>query len=652
MGLPCTNPFEVFRTECEESLKDSVEKTFPKIIVSQFPLEMPPSLEFGDLSTSICFELAKHLKSPPKDLAESVLEALDLSGKQLIKAVKVAGGGYINFYADYTQFSSLVIESAMALDISYGYVKTDSPLRIIVEHTSVNPAGPIHIGTARNSIIGDTLYRLLDARGHRTKAHFYVDDVGRQIAVVVYGYGLLNNPQPTGKIDHWIGLVYAVTSCIIEIQSLKEKLRVMRENDDFGEEANKTQADLDDWVTVADELRGRDEKLFDSLMERIRLDKDPDKIIAGIISAYERKESKTTELVRRVVKLCLEGFRESYKIVGIDWNSWDWESDFVWDGSVSKAVRLLERTHYITQVEGVIAVDVDSAARDKGFKKLFGVSEEHEIPPLILMRSDGTTLYSTRDIAYSLWKLGQADRVINVIGVEQSLAQLQLRIAVALLTSPEKAKNLIHYPYELVKLPGYRMSKRRGRYVTFDEILKEAIKRAREEVDKRSPDLQDASKKIISEAVGVGAVKYALINVGAVKQVIFTWDKVLNFETNSAPFIQYAHARACSILRKTEGKTEKPDYSLLKEPIEQELVMKVAAFPEVFVEAADKLNSNSVSEFSNELAAKFNSFYASLPVLQAEEPSLREARLGLVKAVKVTLRNALNLLGIEALEKM
>jgi arginyl-tRNA synthetase len=613
---------------------------------------MPPSQEFGDLSTSICFELAKHLRTAPKELAEAVVEALDLSGRPLVKAVKVAGGGYINFYADYPKFSALTIESAVALDSSYGYVKTDSPLRIIVEHTSVNPAGPIHVGTARNSIIGDSLHRLLEARGHRTRTHFYVDDVGRQIAVVVYGYRMLDNPKPKGKADHWIGLVYAATSCIIEIQDLKEKLKTLREKGDFDEEAKKAQSDLDDWVAAADELRGRDEKLFDSLVERIRLDKNPDKSIAGIILAYERKENKTKDLVRKVVELCLAGFRKSYKKVDIKWDSWDWESDLVWDNSVSKAVKMLERTHYVTQVEGALAVDVEEAAKDKGLKKLFGVSEEHEIPPLILMRSDGTTLYSTRDIAYSLWKLGQADRVINVIGVEQSLAQLQLRVALALLTSPERAKDLVHYPYELVKLPGYKMSKRRGRYVTFDEILEEAVKRAREEVDKRSPDLPEALKKSISEAVGVGAVKYALINVAAVKQVVFTWDKVLNFETNSAPFIQYAHARACSILKKAEGEPEKPDYSRLQEPIERELVMKVAAFPEVFVEAADRLNSSSIPEFANELAAKFNSFYASLPVLQAEEAGLRDARLSLVKAVRITLRNALNLLGIEALEKM
>ena len=136
------------------------------------------------------------------------------------------------------------------------------------------------------------------------------------------------------------------------------------------------------------------------------------------------------------------------------------------------------------------------------------------------------------------------------------------------------------------------------------------------------------------------------------KPVTFTWDKVLNFDVNSAPFIQYAHARACNIIKKAGERNGKTDYSLLKEALEQEIMQKIAIFPEVFIGAADNFYPNSIAEYANDLATKFNSFYASFPVIQAETIELKNARLNLVNAVRITLRNALNLLGIEDLEQM
>jgi len=210
----------------------------------------------------------------------------------------------------------------------------------------------------------------------------------------------------------------------------------------------------------------------------------------------------------------------------------------------------------------------------------------------------------------------------------------------------------MHYAYELVQLPGYRMSKRRGRYVTLDELLDEAEKRALSEVEKRSPHLSGSDKRDISKAVGGGAVKYALVSIVPTKQVIFSWDRILNFETNSAPFIQYAYARASNILKKTEATTQTIDYSQLQQPAEHELVRKIALFPEVFIDASEKITLNSLAEFANDLSASFNSFYASIPVLKAESLEQREARLALVDAVKTTIQNAMNLLGIDVLERM
>jgi arginyl-tRNA synthetase len=156
----------------------------------------------------------------------------------------------------------------------------------------------------------------------------------------------------------------------------------------------------------------------------------------------------------------------------------------------------------------------------------------------------------------------------------------------------------------------------------------------------------------ISESVGIGAVKYTLVETDPLKPVTFTWDRVVNFEKNSGPYIQYTYARACSILRKAMRKVYDVDFSLLKESIEREIVLMVARFPEVFVEAADNFKPNIIADFANTLADKFNTFYASLPVIKAEPRELSDVRLLLVDAVRITLRNSLSLIGVETPQRM
>ena len=196
------------------------------------------------------------------------------------------------------------------------------------------------------------------------------------------------------------------------------------------------------------------------------------------------------------------------------------------------------------------------------------------------------------------------------------------------------------------------MSSRRGHYITFDEVLDEAVNRAYEEVSKRSPLLTEDEKRNIANFVGIGAVRYALVDVDPGKPVVFTWDRVLNFETNSAPYVQYTHARACSILRKAAKKPEKPNYECLKENVEHELVLALATFPDVFIECAEYLKPNMIADYSNALADKFNTFYNALPVIKAESPELSDTRLALTEAIKTVLNNALNLIGVVAPEKM
>ncbi|RLI16569.1 arginine--tRNA ligase [Candidatus Bathyarchaeota archaeon] len=645
------NPFNDFRFECQSVLQNALKKVFPEIKVERLTLEKPPSLEFGQLASSLCFELAKKIGEKPLVLAEQLIDALDKSSLSLVEKVVPAGGGYINFHVNFAKFSALTLESVRHGDTEYGFVKTDKPSKIIVEHTSVNPIHPIHIGQARNPMLGDAIARMLKSRGHTVYRHYYVDDVGRQTAVIAYGYKKLGKPKPKEKPDHFIGRIYTITSCLIEINRLKKELERAKAVS-ATEEIVKINKELDEWVSIAAELKEKFPELFENLLRKISEDENPEDMVNELNRAYEAGDERAKNLVREVSELCLEGFKETLSRVGVFYDSWDWESELVWSKQVEDVLNKLKKTPYIFASGSVLEFDAEKVAREFGLKRKLGLREDHEIPSLTLVRADGTTLYTTRDIAYTLWKFKKAEKVINVVGMEQTLAQLQLKIALYALGYGNLADNVVHFAYNLVTLPGYKMSSRRGRYITLDEAIDEAIKRAYEEVSKRSPHLSEEEKKDIANFVGIGAVRYALVEVAPSKPVVFTWDRVLNFERNSAPYIQYSHARACSILRKAARKPENPAYELLKEKLEHEIVLALASFPDTFTEATEFLKPNVIADFANALADKFNTFYNALPVIKAEPKELSDARLALVDAVRIVLRNALNLIGVVAPERM
>src|SRR3990172_4356588 len=221
------NPFAEFRQECETALAYALKKTLPEIKVEALTFSKPPNPEYGQLANSLCFELAKKLNQKPNVLAERLVKALAKYEFSLIKNVSSVGG-YVNFHLNYAKFNNLTLDSIKQLGSEYGFIKTDKPTTIIVEHTSVNPLHPIHIGQARNPMLGDALARILKARGYQVSCHYYIDDVGRQSSVVAYGYAALGKPKPDEKADHFVGKIYTVTSCLVEINRLKKALAVAK----------------------------------------------------------------------------------------------------------------------------------------------------------------------------------------------------------------------------------------------------------------------------------------------------------------------------------------------------------------------------------------------------------------------------------------
>jgi arginyl-tRNA synthetase len=654
-----SDPFGSFKKECEKiltlaytSLQSESKVSFPKIEIVT-TLEDPPNEEFGHLASSISFELARARKMKPMSVAIDISERARKSGRlDLVESIRAAEPGYVNFRANLRKLAQLTLETIASQGESYGMVKTENPRRIIVEHTSANPARPIHIGTSKNSIFGDTLARILQARGHKVRTHFYIDDTGRQVAQMAYGYKLLGEPAPAGKKDEFFGKIYSVTSTITEIDENKRRLALLKKAKAADMDIVAVTKELDDWVGVAEELRSKHPELFDALSELVSKDADPQKSILELIRKYEKADSETRSLIRRVSQMVLAGFEETLRRARIHFDQWDWESEMLWTGRVSELLDRLKETGLAHNRGGSWALDAGKAVEDYGLREKLGLSPSFEVAPLTLTRSDGTSLYPTRDIAYTMYKFEWAERVINVIGVEQTLAQWQVKIAVWLLGHRKEAMNFIHFPIGLLVLEGQRMSARRGRYVTFDQLLDEAFLRAKEEVDKRSPELGEEIRERVARRISVSAVRFAMLSVESAKPTNFVWDRALNFESNSAPFINYAYTRALSIMKKI-GKIARPaSFDKLGEPAEHNLVLCLARFPETFGRSADEVNPTILCLYANALAQRFHEFYEKSDISHVEDEELKLQRAALVDSTMTVLRTASGLLGLELAERM
>jgi arginyl-tRNA synthetase len=318
---------------------------------------------------------------------------------------------------------------------------------------------------------------------------------------------------------------------------------------------------------------------------------------------------------------------------------------------VGRVVGALSGSGYTFEEDGALMLDANRIVNELDLRRTLGLSPEVAVPPLTLMRKDKTTLYITRDIAYTIMKFQQANKIVNVIGVEQKLVQLQLKLAISALLGKEKAQDLVHYAYGLVELPGVKMSRRRSMYITFDEIIEQAFEKAKEHV-KQSEDVSAEEMIEVARKIALGAIRYAMLNTSSTKTITFTWDRVLSLEKNSGPFINYAFTRACGILRKVGPLIPNPNYSLLKDPLERFLILQIAKFPDTVSEAADQLQPERVASFANTIAEKFHEYYEKVRVIGAERPELTYARAYLIKALQIVLRNAASLLGIELSERM
>ncbi len=530
----------------------------------------------ADISSSVAFKLAPKYKRSPKEISEIIYANIKITPDSFIDRA-VTAGPYINFFVSRSFLNETVLRILLERE---NFGNLDNRGKVILEHTSANPDGPLHIGHIRNSVIGDTLARVLKRAGYDVETQYYINDMGRQIAVVVWG---LENFKfdVNKKKDHATAEVYI--------------------------SANKSLVD----------------------------EKEHSPEVDAIMKKYETGDPETDKKFKDAIDTAMEGIKESLRRMNIHHNKFIWESQFVRGGDVNKMMERIRKLDRAMIKDGALMVDLN----DMGIQK-----------SLVIQRSDGTSLYTTRDLSYHEWKAKQCDRMIDILGADHKLISSQLKAMLRILGLKEPEIVI----FEFVSLPEGSMSTRRGVFISADELLDEVEKAAYDVVDKKLPEKDEEFKKKVAAFVSIGAVRYDIIRISPEKATTFDWKEAVDFEKQGAPFIQYSHARACSIIRKAQEDGiafEVFDPNVLLEEQEIVLVKKLAWFENAIDTASRDLKPNILAIYARELADAFNQFYRYVPVLDAE-PEFRAARLALVDCSRIVLANALDTLGITAPESM
>lgn len=552
-------------------------------------------------------------------------------------------GPYLNFVLS-EKFYSRVLTEISECSVCFGS-NAPSKRKVIVEFPSVNPNKPWHAGHLRNAILGDCIARVLAFAGDSVERLDYIDDLGLQVAESVWGFMRVSD-KVVGKLDHWLGAEYVeVTKKMEEDKHVALKVR-------------------------------------------------------EVLKSLEEGTSKTAKLGRELCEKCVKAQYETAFSLGIFHDALVWESDIVRSKLFENGLKKMLATGGVLKEStgdnaGCIVAKLSALEEFKDMKS----------PDKVLVRSDGTAMYTGKDVAFQLWKFGlidaelkfskfstqpnntelwmstskgekkqfgKADVVVNVIGVEQAYPQKVVAEILKRMGFEQQASNSIHLAYEHVVLPEGRFSGRQGTWKGFtaDELIEEAKKRAKEQIREKFENLSEQEKEEIASVVGAGAIRFSFVRVSPEKKILFEWEKALSFEGDAAPYIQYMHARASRIMEKA-GSNESEQSEECKKSREQpaastdsakqfhfthaeerKLAKLLARFPSVVQQAAKQCRPHVIADYSLEVATEFGKFYNECQVLQEKNEKAKTTRLALVKATKTVLHNALELLGVKAPERM
>ena len=577
------------------------------------------SNSFGDMSCSVAFRIAKEQKKNPNIVADAILSKLE---KPDYVEKATVENGFINFHLDRGKFSSLLLESKTEPKRQKG--------RIIVEYPSVNPNKPWHVGHLRNALLGDCISNLHEKLGYEVQRQDYIDDLGLQMAEILWWY-INKNGKPDKKFDHWLGEEYVKVNEHMEDPGVKEGISNMLS------------------------LMGQD-------------------------GTYE------SNLLRTLVTECIKAQYQTAFDYSIFHELLVWESDIVKARLFEHGMEILKRSGFIeTPKTGDYAgCTVINLERMQNLPEEFkGLKETAKV----LIRSDGTATYLAKDIAFHMWKLGiientlqysvfmekqpNGDRLyttsqegrnldlagaassINIIDARQSHPQSILRLVFENLGHSHAANNIRHLSYGVVELEGGTLSGRKKQWIgyTADDLLRETRAKTEELITKRF-NMDKKEEARIANIVALSAIKFEFLKFGTEKNIVFSWEKALNFEGNSGPYVQYMHARASRIIEDSKApigrRSKMPEIS----DSEFALVKLISKADSMIEKAANELRPNVITDYVLELSYAFSSFYDNSPILKAATDDERAFRLRLTSAFRSTAKEMLELLGIEALERM
>ncbi len=507
-----------------------------------------------------------------------------------IEAIK----GYLNLYFDTATYAGRVVDTVLEQKNHFGS-GTRTGSRVMVEFSHPNTHKAFHVGHLRGTILGDAICRILEFAGYKVVRANYPGDMGLHVIKWLWGYLKYHNgEQPSADITKWMGEIYA--------------------------EASK------------------------------RLEEDPDleTEVRAVYARWDQRDPEVVALWERTRQWSLEGFRQMYAALDIRFDVYYFNSQEEKPGKeiveelVRRGIAIDERPQ-----GGAVVVKID---------EVLGLTKE-QYRTAVVLRSDGTALYATEDLALVQHKFHDYPdlaKSLYLVDVRQSLHFTQV-FKILEIAGYDEARKCGHISYELVTLPGnVVVSSREGTVVLMEDLLREATARAKEEACKKNPSLTEDQLESVAQAVGLGALKYPILARENTKLVTFDWKSALDFNGQAAPYIQYAHVRCNSILRKAgiEPASLQPSaFSHALEPAEVELIDWLSRFPSEVQRAAAEYKPLVIASIAYDIARAFASFYDACPVIQAEA-QVRDARLRLVTATKQTLANALLLLGITAPEVM
>jgi arginyl-tRNA synthetase len=544
---------------------------------------------------------AKHSPVPQRaqEIAAGVAVSLNASlatSKATISGIPAdfshieAVKGYLNIYFSTAEYSARVVDNVLQIGPKFGFGVPRGE-RVMVEFSNPNTHKAFHVGHLRSAILGDVICRLLECAGYEVVRANYPGDMGLHVVKWLWNYMKFHAGERPGKdTTRWMGDLYA------------EANRRLEENPELEAE------------------------------------------VRALYARWDRRDPEVVALWHETRQWSLDGFNQMYALLDIRFDRYYFNSEEEHPGREVVEELIQRGIAEDERPEGPVIVRIDD---------LLGLEKE-KYRVMVALRSDNTALYATEDLALAIQKFRDYDLALSVyvVDIRQSLHFQQVFKTLEIAGYPW-ANRCIHLPYELVNLPGnVVMASREGTVVLLEDLIRESTQRAYQIVQQKNPELEEARKQEVAHAVGLGAIRYTMLSRDNTKTVTFDWESALDFEGQAAPYVQYAHVRANSILRRLDeplpGPTL-PNYPL--HPTEIQLIDLISRMPGEVQRAANEYKPLYLTNLTYELARAFSDFYNQCPVLKAG-PEVRPFRLRLVAAARQALANGLNALGIIAPEVM